>query len=180
MRVSGGGAGCFVIAAMTIIIVAHLVYRTLMLRSHGIGFSFFGPTMIEWVVVLLFLFVGLYTFTKRGRDKRLTRNIDTDLKGGYKKVIARRVESQQIEGHEPEYYTASGRVGSRRTGHIIMSYLMKIDGEDYSASEELYMKVRPGDTINSHVAPNSGLTLYHTIGPDDTRFPASALRLGKR
>jgi hypothetical protein len=175
MSPSGSRAGYFLIAAATVALVAHIVYRALMLRSHGGGFGFFGPTMIEWVVLLLLLLVGLYALTRGGRDKRLAKNIELDLKEGYKKVVARRVESQRIEGHEPVYFTTSGRVASRRSGHLVMSYLLKIDGDDYSASEELYMKVRPGDTIDFHVAPNSGVVLYYKVASDDKYFPPAAL-----
>jgi hypothetical protein len=58
---------------------------------------------------------------------------------------------------------------------VEMSYNLIIDGTLFSADEELYMKLKPGDKIYFHVGPKSNSILYYTIDSDERYYVPSSL-----
>jgi len=129
------------------------------------------PALIIAVLIVAFTY-----YVEQGSRRKRAQLVDKDLAEGNKKVIARQVGKQSISGQEEVRYGGDDGSTPTPTGHVIMSYDMLIDGEAYSASEELYMKVREGDTIYFHVAPYSGLVLYSTIDGNTAHYPPPALK----
>jgi hypothetical protein len=137
-------------------------------------------TIYMAALVVASLFVAFVIWAELGSRKSQINLVEQDLKEGYKKIIVRHVEKQNITGYEETRMTYGHSAIPSKTGNVIMSYNMLVDGMLFSADEELYMKLRVGDPIYFHVAPHSGSTLYYTIEADNRYYlPASLKRLKK-
>lgn len=171
---SGANRGC---SSPLIVILAVIFISLRLFPARSYWDSSIFVTIYVAALIVAALFVALVIWAEWGNKKSQIKLVEQDLKEGYKKIIARRVEKQKISGGEEKQHTyGHGYVSAG----ITMSYNLLIDGTVYSAHEDLYMKIKEGDTIYFHVAPHSGSVLYYTIEADDKYYLPSALKRIKR
>lgn len=172
---TGGGFGCSIFLAVSLAVI--FFFLRMALPGSYWNSALFDVVAII-VAVVAVLFVAFVFYTQWSGNKEANELVEKDIKGGLKKIITRRVDSQNITGHEDRGAYIHGAGGSliRKTPGVEMSYNLIIDGTTYSADEGLYMKLKPGDKIHFHVGPNSNSVLYYTIDSDDKFYVPPALR----
>jgi hypothetical protein len=174
-RRAGGGYGCSIFLAVVVALIFFFLRRVLPTSYWDSALFDVGAIAVAGVAVL---FVAFVFSSQWSSNKSANELIERDINGGFKKIITRRVDSQQITGHEDRSTNIYGVGASllRKTPGVEMSYNLVIDGEAYSADEGLYMKLKPGDKIHFHVGPNSNSILYYTIDSDQRYYVPSALK----
>ncbi|HYG79811.1 MAG TPA: hypothetical protein VD861_05455 [Pyrinomonadaceae bacterium] len=127
--------------------------------------AYWVPFLVALVIVAVPVIL-IIRLNVRGK-RRLNQLIEQDLKGGHKKVIARRIEKQDVSSARGPQLQGPLSTG----GEVIIRYLMVIDGVFYSSHQHLFESTKEGDLIYFHVAPNTAIMLGFTTEGDERPYP---------
>jgi hypothetical protein len=160
--------GCFwTTFLISLPLAAYLIYQLTQGSPVWLKLLFAGGLILIGIVVMVSVVIS----------KQQNPRPAKDLKEGFKKVLTREVENQNIESREVGMtkYTRSYRDLGLPGGSVIMNYCLTIGGKRYRASEEVYMKLRAGDLIEIHMAPNSEYVFYYKVVSSGERIETKSL-----
>lgn len=183
--------GCFWFFAVIVCLLAAIpLWNTILI---GVNREFFSKHLLLTIADIVAIAGGAFIIYKLARIFNTpTENtkVIKDLNEGCKKVVIRRVDEQQIASSTSKSspFGSTKPIGNApyRIDHTLasvteverinMEFILTLSGENYAVSEELYMKVKPGDAIETHLAPNSNHVFYHKLTASGEKFPPQSLR----
>lgn len=129
-----------------------------------------SPLWVKVLLVVGLILIGIVVTVSVYLSKQENSRPAKDLKEGCKKVMTHQVESQNIESREVREDESEYSRGS-----VIMRYYLVVGGKRYRASEEVYLKLRAGDLIEIHMAPNAEHVFYYKVVSSGERIETASL-----
>jgi len=137
-------SGC--LSTASVVLVIALIPVLWVLIPDIINGHTYAIVFLSGAIILVALLIYSFFWFKKVNNEP----IDSDIRGGRKKVVVSPIESKRVD-------STFNRHGNRGHGEVKMFYFMTVAGKEYKMPEEDYLKIRAGEFMEIHQAPNSGV-----------------------